>query len=99
MDRRLDVSRYEGARNVYDFRAGAAGSAGQVLMRRGASAALAAIFILIGAYAFAADLKFPALTGRIVDDADILSASTKSELDAMLAQHERTSSDQVVVVT
>ncbi len=68
-------------------------------MRRVASAALAAMFILIGAYAFAADLKFPALTGRVVDDADILSTSTKSELDAMLAQHERTSSDQVVVVT
>jgi uncharacterized protein len=68
-------------------------------MRRRASAAFAAMFILIGAYGFAADLKFLALTGRVVDDADILSASTKSELDAMLAQHERTSSEQVVVVT
>jgi len=68
-------------------------------MRRCASAALAAMFILIGACCFGADLKFPALTGRVVDDAGILSASTKSELDAMLAQHERTTGEQVVVAT
>lgn len=68
-------------------------------MRRCASAALAAMFTLIGATCFAADLKFPALTGRVVDDAGILSASTKSELDAMLAQHEHSTGNQVVVVT
>ena len=68
-------------------------------MRRFASAALAAMFLVTGAYVFAADLKFPALTGRVVDDAGILSTSTKSELDAMLAQHERSTSEQVAVVT
>src|SRR5690349_16621590 len=61
--------------------------------------ALALMFLVLAAHAFAADLKFPALTGRVVDDAGILSSSIKSELDEMLAQHERTTSQQVVVVT
>jgi len=64
-----------------------------------ASIALASMFLLLAARALAAELKFPPLTGRVVDDAGILSASTKSELDEMLAQHERTTSQQVVVAT
>jgi uncharacterized protein len=67
--------------------------------RRIGSSALAMLLVLIGACALAADLKFPPLTGRVVDDADILSASTRSELDAMLAQHERSTGDQIVVAT
>ena len=67
--------------------------------RRLASCALVLLLVLIGARSFSAELKFPPLTGRVVDDADILSASTKSELDAMLAQHERTTGDQIVVAT
>jgi uncharacterized protein len=65
---------------------------------RRATIALLAV-LLLSAPALAAELKFPALTGRVVDDAGILSASTKSELDEMLAQHEHTSGEQVVVVT
>jgi uncharacterized protein len=64
-----------------------------------ASRALIAALLLLSATAFAADLKFPALSGRVVDNAGILSASTISELDEMLAQHEHTSGEQVVVVT
>jgi uncharacterized protein len=43
--------------------------------------------------------KFPPLTGRVVDDAGILSTSTRAALIDMLAQHERTTGNQVVVVT
>jgi uncharacterized protein len=64
-----------------------------------ASSALAVILVLLAARAFAAELKFPPLTGRVVDDAGVLSASTISELDEMLAQHERTTSQQFVVAT
>jgi uncharacterized protein len=48
----------------------------------------------------AAEPIYPALSGRVVDDAGVLSASTKSGLTQMLADFERTSGGtQVVVVT
>jgi uncharacterized protein len=43
--------------------------------------------------------KFPALTGRVVDDAHILSPATVSDLDAKLAALEAETSRQLVVVT
>jgi uncharacterized protein len=43
--------------------------------------------------------KFPRLTGRVVDDAGILTDSTRAALTDMLAQHERETGNQVVVVT
>jgi uncharacterized protein len=43
--------------------------------------------------------KFPPLTGRVVDDAGVLSASTKSQLTDMLDSHEAATGEQVVVVT
>src|ERR1700742_1165192 len=43
--------------------------------------------------------KFPALTGRVVDDANILSATTRADLDSKLAALERKTSRQLVVVT
>src|SRR5689334_14248700 len=43
--------------------------------------------------------KFPALTGRVVDDANILSSATKAELDDKLAVLEQKTSRQLVVVT
>ena len=49
--------------------------------------------------ALAAEPKFPPLTGRVVDEAGVLNASTQSELTEMLAQHERATGEQVVVVT
>lgn len=42
---------------------------------------------------------FPALTGRVVDDANILSGNTRDQLDAMLAQEEKQTTNQIVVVT
>jgi uncharacterized protein len=47
----------------------------------------------------AAEPKFPHLTGRVVDDAAMLSPSTKSRLTTMLARHEQATGQQVVVVT
>ena len=49
--------------------------------------------------AVAAEPSYPQLTGRVVDDADFLSASDIAELDAGLKALEDKSSDQVVVVT
>jgi uncharacterized protein len=43
--------------------------------------------------------KFPALTGRVVDDANILSDSTRRELTDQLAALEAKTSRQLVVVT
>lgn len=43
--------------------------------------------------------QFPPLTGRVVDDAHILSPATQSELTSMLVRHEQTTGQQVVVVT
>ena len=58
---------------------------------------------LIGAFLFIgvalAGPKFPLLSGRVVDDAHILSAATRSELTSMLAEQERKTGQQVVVVT
>jgi uncharacterized protein len=47
----------------------------------------------------AAGPDFPQLTGRVVDQAGILTPSTRSGLTEMLAQCEQTTGQQVVVVT
>jgi len=46
-----------------------------------------------------ADAPLPALTGRVVDDANIIDPQTRAALDEKLAAFEAKSSDQVVVVT
>jgi uncharacterized protein len=56
------------------------------------------LFLLCGGLAVAAP-KFPALTGRVVDDAHILSPTTVQSLNQMLADYERGTTNQVVVVT
>ena len=43
--------------------------------------------------------NFPALTGRVVDQAGILSPAVKAELETALAAHENNTTNQVVVVT
>jgi len=43
--------------------------------------------------------KFPELFGRVVDQAKVLSASTRSQLKSMLKAHEKASSNQIIVVT
>ncbi len=42
---------------------------------------------------------FPALTGRVVDQANLLSPSAEQRLTQMLSAHEKSAGDQVVVVT
>jgi len=65
-------------------------------MTRLAAALFAFLFILTPAWAAP---KFPALTGRVVDDAGILSAETKADLNQKLAALEQSTSRQLVVVT
>jgi uncharacterized protein len=54
--------------------------------------------VLASAVALAAP-TFPPLTGRVVDDAGVIPANVKTELDAKLAQLEAKTTDQLVVVT
>jgi len=60
---------------------------------------IALLLLAFARPALAAEPKFPALTGRVVDDAGILNPSTVKQLDTMLAQHEKATGQQVVVVT
>ncbi len=62
-------------------------------------AGAAVAFLLLGIIAAQAALSFPALTGRVVDEAGILSPDTRERLITLLAEHERQTSNQVVVVT
>jgi uncharacterized protein len=57
------------------------------------------LLLLLAAPALGAELKFPQLTGRVVDEAGVLSPSANVELTDMLAQHEQATGEQVVVVT
>jgi uncharacterized protein len=69
-----------------------------LLARTGA--ALAALFALAFlSVAYAASLTFPPLTGRVVDDAGVLSDDTKTQLTDILTQLEKKTGDQVVVAT
>jgi len=58
----------------------------------------AAVLTLVSTAVLAAP-QFPPLTGRVVDDAGILSPQFKNEIGAQLAAHEQATSNQVVVVT
>lgn len=66
------------------------------IARMFAAAIAALLFGLVASYAA---LSFPALSGRVVDDAGILSTSTRETLTSLLAEHERQTKNQVVVVT
>lgn len=44
-------------------------------------------------------LEFPALSGRVVDQAGLLDAQTRAQLSQMLQAHEQSTSEQIVVVT
>jgi uncharacterized protein len=68
-----------------------------VTLRRPLSLIL--LLLILASPAFAATPKFPELTGRVVDDAGILNLTTRNELTDMLAEHEHTTGEQVVVVT
>ncbi|HLW71591.1 MAG TPA: TPM domain-containing protein [Candidatus Binataceae bacterium] len=58
-----------------------------------------ALLLMLGAPLYAATPTFPQLSGRVVDDAGILTPATRNGLVEMLAAHERATGQQVVVVT
>jgi len=62
---------------------------------RGALIALLLLLLLLPAFA----LDFPTLTGRVVDEANVLDAAARSELTDKLSALEAKTSDQLVVVT
>lgn len=61
--------------------------------------ALALVTVPIGGISVSAEPVYPALTGRVVDDADLLSANDEAALTSDLEALEAKSTDQVVVVT
>src|SRR6201996_2031812 len=67
-------------------------------MIRGLIALVLTAFMLAAAPA-RADPTFPPLSGRVVDDAHVLSSQTQADLTAKLAALEQKTGDQVVVVT
>jgi uncharacterized protein len=77
------------------------------MLARWMAASSAAMTMLVGAlflsFAFAApahaDPTFPPLTGRVVDDAHILSQDAQDRLTAMSAALEQKNHDQLVIVT
>ena len=60
---------------------------------------LAVLLLAATSSAAQAKLDFPALTGRVVDQANLLSPQTEQALTEKLAALEASSSDQLVVVT
>lgn len=71
--------------------------------RRSSAWRLVAAFAFLWAAAMpsaqAAELRFPSLSGRVVDNAGLLSPVTEQRLTGWLAELERTKGTQVVVVT
>lgn len=67
-------------------------------MRRGL-VVLAVGLLILCANALAADPRFPELTGRVVDEAKILDATAEAHLAARLEQHEKDTTNQIVVAT
>jgi len=77
----------------------------QRLRPRSAHATAGALFVLavalmltLAASAFG-EIAFPGLTGRVVDQAALLSAAQRAELESDLAAYETKTTDQIVVVT
>jgi uncharacterized protein len=64
-----------------------------------ALAVAAAVLLLMVGAARSAEPEFPALTGRVVDAAGILSPAVHDQLGRMLAGHEQSTGQQLVVVT
>ena len=60
---------------------------------------VAALVVLASPALASAEPQFPRLTGRVVDEADLLSPETRARLDEKLAAFERQSGHQVVVAT
>ena len=69
----------------------------------GAQVLMAAVILAFAIFAqvssAAAEPNYPALTGRIVDQAGLLTASDKAEIETELAALEEKSTDQLAIVT
>ena len=63
------------------------------------AAAFALLLFVAAAPAQAAELRFPQLSGRVVDEAGLLSPAAEQRVSGWLAEFERTKGTQVVVVT
>ena len=61
--------------------------------------AVALVLLLLATVAQAAGPSFPALSGRVVDNADLLTGAEEAELTRALEALETASTDQLVVVT
>jgi len=70
-----------------------------VLARRATWMACCLTLLLLFSVMTRAEVAFPALTGRVVDLAGILTADEHEQLVAQLTEHERQTSNQLVVVT
>jgi len=63
------------------------------------TALLSVLWLLLTALPASAEPRFPELTGRVVDQAGLLSPAKEAEITARLETLERDTTDQVVVVT
>jgi uncharacterized protein len=66
-------------------------------MKRSLCFALIAAMILVAALSFGSDIPF--LTGRVTDNADILSADTRRTISESLKAHEQKTGNQIAVLT
>ncbi|SDY81006.1 YgcG family protein [Pseudomonas sp. NFIX28] len=57
------------------------------------------LWLWVFAMAVQAELKFPALSGRVVDNAQMIEPAVRQQLTQELASHEQSTGEQVVVVT
>jgi uncharacterized protein len=57
------------------------------------------LLLLWSGFALAADPSYPALTGRIVDGANLIAPEARERIEAKLKAHEDKTSDQLVVAT
>ena len=67
--------------------------------RRGVWVALLVLWAGLFAQWAQAELKFPALSGQVVDTAGMIDNASKERLSQMLRAHEELTTEQVVVVT
>lgn len=67
--------------------------------RRGAAVAFLAMLLGVLAQQSVAEIRFPPLSGRVVDTADMIDNPSKEHLSQMLRAHEELTTEQVVVVT
>ena len=63
------------------------------------AALLLAVWLPLAALSPSLAQEFPALTGRVVDQADVLPAADEADMTAMLEAHEQKTTNQVVVAT